>query len=76
MPTSLNMLNKSVEVTQAMITEAFLDVTGPGVVQVLVDMPRGVLHVNVNGICLLRICQVQDALDLELIKRGMNNAKV
>jgi len=35
-----------------------------------------VLHVNVNGICLLRICQVQDALDLELIKRGMNNAKV
>ena len=48
-----------------------LDVTGAVIVQVSAsEGPRGkILHVNVNGVCLLRICQIQ-ILELEMMQLG------
>jgi len=59
MPTNINLLGKKPEDSLGELLDAFTDVTGGEMVQVAVDRPRGVLHVNVNGICLLRICRIK-----------------
>lgn len=41
------------------IAQSFTDVTGADTVEVLTDTARGVVWINVNGICLLRICQIK-----------------
>lgn len=46
--------------TPDQIIEAFVDVTGADHVEVAADMPRGVLWININGVCLLRICQIKE----------------
>jgi hypothetical protein len=42
------------------LIDAHTDVTGAAYVQVQIDRRHGVLHVNVNGVCLTRICQIKD----------------
>jgi len=41
-----------------MLSDHHMDVTGAHNVQVMTDK-KGILWVNVNGVCLLRICQIQ-----------------
>lgn len=40
------------------LLEAQVDVTNPEHVEVLVDRKRSVVWVNVNGVCVLRACQI------------------
>lgn len=40
--------------------DCMLDITGAAFAEVLVNEHTGVLHVNVNGICVLRICRVRE----------------
>lgn len=42
------------------IMDASLDVTGAHHVEVQVNHINRVLHVNVNGVCLLRVCEIQN----------------
>lgn len=44
--------------TPDQLMKAQLDVTAPNAVQIQLDMKRGVVWVNVDGICLLRCCRV------------------
>jgi hypothetical protein len=37
-----------------------LDITGADSVEILTDRARGVIWVNVEGICMLRICRIED----------------
>jgi len=41
------------------LEDAALDVTGAAVVQVHVRRDGKVLWVNVNGVCVLRVCRIQ-----------------
>ena len=47
------------------IAKAMLDITKPQAVEVIIDDNRNVLHVNVDGICILRICQSDTSITLE-----------
>lgn len=40
------------------LLEAQVDITGPEHVEVLIDRKRSVVWVNVNGVCVLRACQI------------------
>lgn len=42
------------------VMKAHMDVTGADGVEVLTDKARGVIWINVNGICMLRICQIEE----------------
>jgi hypothetical protein len=42
-----------------------IDITGPGVVEVTVREDGSVLWINVDGICRLRICQIQQRLIID-----------
>lgn len=47
--------------TSEWVAEHHLDITKPEhPVEVVLDRRRGVLHVNVEGVCLLRICRVKE----------------
>lgn len=42
------------------LIDAAVDVTGAKRVEVKIDSKRGVLWVNINDVCVLRICKVQE----------------
>jgi hypothetical protein len=42
------------------LTEAFVDITRPREVEVRIREDRRVVWVNVDGICVLRVCQIPD----------------
>ncbi len=43
------------------VDQPMLDITQPiGPVQIVQDFDRGVLWVNVDGVCVLRICRITD----------------
>lgn len=65
MPKSLQAGDHSVETYNALM-DAQLDVTGAIAVDVLVDERRRVLHVNVNGVCLLRVGQIATRVAVDL----------
>jgi len=46
----------------AALIDSQLDVTGATLVEVVADHKTSVLHVNVNGVCLLRICRVKNMI--------------
>jgi hypothetical protein len=48
------------------LMEHQLDISTPEIVQVLVDKDRSVLHVNVDGICVLRIQHPKHPIEVEL----------
>lgn len=51
------------------LLDAQLDITGAEGVEVIVDYNRMVVHVNVNGLCVLRICQIErNNLEVNVIK--------
>lgn len=37
-----------------------IDITAPEVVEITTDIKRGVVWVNVNGVCVLRCCRIRD----------------
>lgn len=41
------------------LEEAALDITGAVVVQILVRKDKKVIWINVNGVCVLRVCQIK-----------------
>lgn len=43
-----------------------VDITGAAVVDVVVDHRRGVVHVNCDGICVVRICQIQHPIEVDV----------
>lgn len=45
--------------TMTALANAFTDITGAEVVEVQIDFKRDVVHINVNGICVLRICRIK-----------------
>lgn len=52
----------------AELTEAHVDITAPQIVEVVIDWKRSVVHVNVDGICVLRVCRVpKERLALEQV---------
>lgn len=40
-------------------TDAAVDITSPDLVEVLADPARGIVWVNVNGVCVLRCCRIK-----------------
>jgi hypothetical protein len=44
----------------AKIADAALDITGAEQCEVLIDWSRKVIHVNVNGVCALRVCRIKE----------------
>ena len=45
--------------SQQALIDAHVDVTGAAHVQVTTNEDKTVLWVNVNGVCLLRICRIE-----------------
>ena len=43
-----------------------LDITGPELVDVQVDTDKGILWINVDGFCALRICRVKEPIHVVL----------
>jgi len=41
-------------------TEAAIDITSPELVEATFDIKKGVLWVNVNGLCVLRCCRIKE----------------
>jgi len=41
-------------------TDAAVDITEPEVVEVLSDIARGIIWVNVNGVCIFRACRIKN----------------
>lgn len=54
----------SVEVAR-IITQNHLDITGAAHVEIIADKKRGTLHINVNGVCAVRVCRIL-SMDAEL----------
>jgi len=50
------------------ISNAFTDITEPQIVQVQIDQNKNILHINVDGICILRICRSKKGIYLEELK--------
>lgn len=48
------------EYTMDLLVDAHLDVTGAANVEVTWNAAKTILWVNVNGVCLLRICQIKE----------------
>lgn len=46
-------------ITLHRLTEAHVDITGAKAVEVITNYDRKVVHVNVNGVCVLRICRIE-----------------
>lgn len=40
-------------------TDASIDITAPELVEVATDIRKGVVWVNVNGVCVFRACRVK-----------------
>jgi hypothetical protein len=49
------MLNPTTE----QLMKAFTDITGADEVEIMTDEKRGVIWVNVNAVCVLRICRIK-----------------
>ncbi len=49
----------------AQLADAHTDITAPGIVEVELSPDRTVLWVNVNGICLLRMCRIDEIIITE-----------
>lgn len=47
------------DVSIRQLTEAMVDVAGAHSVQVEINKKARVLHINVNGVCLLRVQQIE-----------------
>lgn len=41
------------------LAEAHLDITGAAHVEVVTKADKSVLWINVNGVCVLRVCRIQ-----------------
>jgi hypothetical protein len=54
------------EPTPEDIANSFVDVVEVDAVQVSINRSGGILYVNVNGICLLRICRIK-LIDVEAV---------
>ena len=54
---NINLIGKEPGAAMMELAASFSDITGPSITQVLIDEVRGVLHVNVDGICVLRVCR-------------------
>lgn len=48
------------DATFGKLLDGAVDVTGAKHVEVQIDAGRNVLWVNVNGVCLLRICRIEE----------------
>ena len=48
------------------LEKAALDITGAVVVQILTRKDKKVVWINVNGVCVLRICQIKKLEQEEL----------
>jgi hypothetical protein len=60
---------KAPELTEATfneLLEAHVDVTGAAHVHILADYGKKVLHLNVNGVCLTRVCRIQELVVEEI----------
>jgi hypothetical protein len=44
--------------------DTMLDITGAGVVQIDVKIDGSVLWVNIDGMCVLRVCQIKQGIEL------------
>lgn len=42
------------------LLESAVDITGAKHVEVVIDARRNVLHINVNSVCVLRVCRVEE----------------
>lgn len=40
-------------------TDAAVDITAPEAVEILTDVSKGVVWVNVNGVCVFRSCRIK-----------------
>ena len=54
-----NILASDPETSFDKLIESQLDITAPQHVQLLIDRRRGVVWVNVNGVCALRACAIE-----------------
>lgn len=46
--------------TAQLITQHFMDITGAAHVEIIADRSGGTLHVNINGVCALRVCRIHE----------------
>lgn len=56
------------EVSQATLetlSKEFLDITGAQHIEIRMDVANHVVWVNVNGICVLRVCRI---VEMEVVK--------
>lgn len=51
--------NHLIQPTGEQLLDAHTDITAPQVVQVQIDHNRGVVWVNVDGICVFRACRIE-----------------
>jgi hypothetical protein len=47
------------EPTPDQLADYHLDITGAETVQIETDKTRGILWVNINGVCVLRVCRAR-----------------
>lgn len=46
--------------TWAKLTNCAVDITGAKAVDVVTNAEKTVVHVNVNGVCVLRVCRIEN----------------